>query len=257
MTPIILKTKYAFHSLLWLINPDLVMDIGSMDGADSVRFHSLLKKTDLVAFEANPLNYANMCADKRVGLCGIRVVNKLISGTIGTQPFYIQRPAGTTPQTNRGTGSAIPRNEIGMENVEVQIDSVRIDTFLEAEFPNALNIALWVDVEGFAYEVLGSLEKAADRISLIHVEAETRECWPGQQLEPEVVQLLTRMGFVMLAHGKHDIQRDLLFIRSDLYISRQLAIDFVLQFARWAGPALSRILSLFPRQKHASIATEL
>ena len=257
MTPIILKTKYAFHSLLWLINPDLVLDIGSMDGADSMRFRSLLRKANLVAFEANPHNYANMCADERVGSCGIRVVNTLISGSIGARSFYIQRPTGSTPQTNRGTGSAIPRNEIGMENVELQIDSIRIDTFLETECPNAINIALWVDVEGFAFEVLESLENAADKISLIHVEAETKECWPGQRLEPEVEQLLARMGFVMLAHGKHDIQRDLLFVRSDLYLSRQSAIDFALQLARWAGPALSRALSIFPREKRASFATEL
>jgi hypothetical protein len=27
----VLKTKYAFHALLWLLEPDLVLDIGSME----------------------------------------------------------------------------------------------------------------------------------------------------------------------------------------------------------------------------------
>jgi hypothetical protein len=49
MLPVVLKTKYAFHALLWLLNPDVALDIGSMDGADSKRFRTLLKKSDLVA----------------------------------------------------------------------------------------------------------------------------------------------------------------------------------------------------------------
>mgnify|MGYP007059420915 CR=1 FL=1 len=36
--PPVLKTKYAFHALAWLLEPDVVLDIGSMDGADSKRF---------------------------------------------------------------------------------------------------------------------------------------------------------------------------------------------------------------------------
>ena len=42
--PAVLKTKYAFHALLWLLEPDLVLDIGSQDGSDSKRFRKLLER---------------------------------------------------------------------------------------------------------------------------------------------------------------------------------------------------------------------
>lgn len=223
------------------------MDIGSMDGSDSRRFRALLKHSDIVAFEANPDNFNRMTTDYLVIQDRIRVVNKMVSQTNGTQSFYIQRPVNSTTRTNRGTSSALPRKEIGMENVQVNVESVRIDSILEAEYPKANSVALWVDVEGFAYDVLESLSNSSEKIALIHVEVETQECWPGQRLEPEVVQLLEGMGLILLARGKNDLQRDLLFIHKNLYSeSQKQRIDQSLQIARRIGPTLSKVLTFFP-----------
>ena len=63
MQPIILKTKYAFHLLLAFLKPDVVLDVGSMDGADSKRFAKLVPGASIVAFEGNPYNYRAMIAD--------------------------------------------------------------------------------------------------------------------------------------------------------------------------------------------------
>jgi precorrin-6B methylase 2 len=57
MTPLILQTKYAFHALLWLLDPDVILDVGSMDGSDSKKFKRLTQNAEVVAFEANPDNY--------------------------------------------------------------------------------------------------------------------------------------------------------------------------------------------------------
>lgn len=247
MYPVILKTKYAFHTLLWLLEPDVVLDIGSMDGADSKRFRTLLRKADIVAFEANPNNYSLMVADREIQRNKIRVLNQLVSGEQGARSFFIQRPDDTKGNINRGTSSALPRSEPGMLNEEVRVNSVRIDSFLNDNYPDASKVAMWVDVEGYAYEVLESMKGAAARINLIHVEVETQECWPGQRLESDVLRLLKDMGFMLLAHGENDVQRDLLLVRESWYRGdARKKIDRMLGLARWAGPALSRALSAFP-----------
>jgi hypothetical protein len=52
--PVVLKTKYAYHALLWLLQPEVVLDVGSMDGSDSKRFRKLLARAEIVAFEGDP-----------------------------------------------------------------------------------------------------------------------------------------------------------------------------------------------------------
>ncbi len=253
MRPLVLKTKYAFHTLLWALNPDVVFDIGSMDGADSKRFRSLLRDADLVAFEANPNNFRLMEADKDIHDKRIRVINQLVSGSQGIQSFYIQRPEKEAPGLNRGTSSALPRTESGMRNEEVQVASVRIDSFITQNYPQSSKVAMWVDVEGFAYEALESMSGCAENIKLIHVEVETSECWPGQKLEPDVVGLLQRMGFILLAHGKHNVQRDLILVHRSWYHSKaQGEIDTLLKLSHLAGPAISRALSLVPAKTYRS-----
>jgi FkbM family methyltransferase len=245
MHPITLKTKYAFHTLLWLLKPDAVLDIGSMDGADSKRFRKLLPKAELVAFEANPYNYQAMCKDGEIANCRIRVVNKLVSGEEGERSFFVQKPDEAMLGFNRGTSSALPRNDQGLQNEKIQIESVRIDSFLEHEYPAAKSVALWVDVEGYAYEVLEGLAGACDRIHLMHVEVETRECWPGQRLESDVLRLVKSMGYIQVAHGSNDVQRDLILVSQTWYAANKIQITAALRLTRLAGPTLSRVLEIY------------
>ena len=55
METILKRTKYLFNSLLFIFKPDLVFDIGSLDGRDAIRIRSLLPNSQLVSFEANSL----------------------------------------------------------------------------------------------------------------------------------------------------------------------------------------------------------
>jgi FkbM family methyltransferase len=245
MHPVTLKTKYAFHTLLWLLKPDVVLDIGSMDGADSKRFRKLLPKAELAAFEANPYNYQAMCKDGEIANCRIRVVNKLVSGEEGERSFFVQKPDEGMLGFNRGTSSALPRNDQGLQNEEIQIESVRMDSFLEHEYPAAKSVALWVDVEGYAYEVLEGMAGACDRIHLMHVEVETRECWPGQRLESDVLRLAKSMGYIQVAQGSNDVQRDIILVSQSWYAANKIQITAALRLARWVGPTLSKVLAIY------------
>lgn len=242
MTPLILRTKYAFHALLWLLDPDVILDVGSMDGSDSKKFKRLTQNAAVVAFEANPDNYRAMCADNELQILGIRVVQRLVSNLAGNRAFFVQRPVHTTSDFNRGTSSAMRSSGQDMETEEVLLDAVRIDTFLTQEYPGMKSTALWIDVEGHAYEVLEGISDVQNRINLIHVEVETNEIWPGQKIESDVLSLANNMGFVHVARGSNEAQRDLILMRESWYKTNRRKIFALLYLSKLVGPLLSRIL---------------
>jgi FkbM family methyltransferase len=238
----ILKTKYAFHLLAAFLRPEVVLDIGSMDGADSKRFARILPQAQIVAFEGNPYNYRAMCADKDLNNEYIRLENCLVSDKPGESRFFVQRPTGGNSDFNRGTSSTLQRSLDGARSEEVALEAVRVDGFLNNEYPSASKVAAWVDVEGHSYGVLKGMESAADRIKLIHVEVETKEVWPGQKLEDEVLALAADMGFVALARARGDVQRDVILVNESWYAANKASIHKILTVTRSIGPTASRII---------------
>lgn len=240
--PVVLKTKYAYHALLWLLKPDVVLDVGSMDGSDSKRFRNLLPDAEIVAFEGNPYNYRAMRDDPEIAGRRIRVVNNLVSDSPGPRSFFVQRPLPDAGAFNRGVSSLTRREQDGASVEEVRLDAVRIDGFLAREYPDATGVALWIDVEGHAYSVLEGIGGAARRVRLVHVEVETSEIWPGQKLEPEVLRLAALNGLVPVARSNGVMQRDFVLVSRDWYEARRVAIHALLRLCTWSGPAVSRVL---------------
>ena len=249
--PVVLKTKYAFHALLWLLEPDVALDIGSMDGSDSMRFRKLLPRADIVAFEGNPYNYRAMLENREIGRKRIRVLNSLVSDTEGERSFFVQRPVAGAGHFNRGTSSLTRRDEEGLTTEEVRLEAVRIDSFLAREYPMSSSVALWVDVEGHACSVLEGMSGAKDRVKLMHVEVETSEVWPGQKVEADVLRVAAGMDFIPVACGTNAVQRDVILASRAWYTANRGGIHALLRLATLSGPALSRILGWFSRSAHA------
>jgi FkbM family methyltransferase len=244
MLPIILRTKYAFHTLLWLLKPDLILDVGSMDGSDSKKFIKLIPKANVVAFEGNPNNYREMCTDIELQKLGIRVEHRLVSNQPENRSFFIQRPINANTNFNRGTSSAIRRSDSdqGMEIEEVSINAVRIDSFLTQEYSDKKRVAIWADVEGHAYEAFEGIHEVQDHVYVIHLEVETQEIWPGQKIESDILALASSMGFIPIARGAHKIQRDLILIKECWYNANRGKILALLHISKWFGPLLSKML---------------
>jgi len=242
MSPVVLKTKYAFHALLWLLEPDVVLDVGSMDGSDSKRFRKLLPGADIVAFEGNPYNHRAMLEDREIERKRIRVVNSLVCETEGTGSFFVQRPAADGGHFNRGTSSRTRRDEAGGVAEEVLVDAVRIDSFLAREYPRSSSVALWVDVEGHAYSVLEGMSGAKHRVKLVHVEVETSEIWPGQRIEADVLRLAATLDLLPIARGADATQRDVILVSKTWYEAERFRIRASLRLCGWCGPAVSRLL---------------
>jgi FkbM family methyltransferase len=249
--PTVLKTKYAFHLLAWLLEPEVVLDIGSMDGADSRRFRQLLPGSHIVAFEGNPDNYRAMRDDDGLARDRVRVLNVLVADAEGERSFYVQRSAGGDRPDNRGTSSFTPRAATGMKTEEMRIRAVRADRFLDSEYPGSGRVAAWIDVEGHACSVLEGMRGAIGRIDLVHVEVETRELSLGRQLEGEVLALATELGMIAIARGANRVWRDVILISEAVFEKHRWKVRAILSAARIAGPLLAGIVQHAVRSRLA------
>ena len=135
----------------------------------------------------------------------------------------------------------LERSLEGAQTEEVTLAAVRLDHYLRDEFPEAASAAAWVDVEGNTHSVMQSMTACANRIKLLHVEVETQPIWPGQKLEPEVLSLAEKLGFLVIARGKDGVQRDLILLNRECYAANRTSVDRLLRLARVAGPTASRL----------------
>ena len=70
----ILDTRHLFLKLLATLEVNVVCDVGSLNGADALRFRAMRPGADVYAFEANPHNERRMRADGRLARARIDVV---------------------------------------------------------------------------------------------------------------------------------------------------------------------------------------
>ncbi len=124
------------------------------------------------------------------------------------------------------------------------VKTARLDTFLARERSPNLRLALWIDVEGKAHEVLEGAAGILGCVQLLHVEVETAPCIaPHQKLYPEVKAFLTANGFEEAAADGpiRRAQINALFVRRDLPVPIRFQVTLLAQLARVRG-AITRPL---------------
>ncbi len=194
----ITDTKSLFVSLIRKFGCDLVLDIGSKDGKQSLLFKDVLPQARVVAFEANPLNYRKMTGDS--SLKGrITMLPLAVSGTDGKATFHIAEAEYDRPETgenNFGKSTLLldPNLKVS-QSVEVQ--TVRLDTILQLpEYQSCQSIALWIDVEGAECLVFDGMRAVADRVKIIHVETDKTPSRIGQNAYSKVSEVLATLDLV-------------------------------------------------------------
>lgn len=208
-----LGTKFLFNLLLRFVKPDLVCDVGAMDGSDAMRFKKMLPSSKVVLFEANKTNYEWIKNNPEIQHKEIQAFNQIVSNTDGIKIFHTVKASDTegVNQHLQGMSSVLERNDDARLADRVELSSVRLDSKIKT-LGDFSCIALWVDVEGATYEVLEGLSGIKDRVKIIHAEVETEEIWQGQKLKQDVEKLADSLGFSVLAHGRNPVQHDIVLM---------------------------------------------
>jgi FkbM family methyltransferase len=233
----VVKTKYLFLILLRLLKPNLVLDVGSLDGSDALRFRRMLPRAKIVSFEANPHLYQKMIRDPKLQTAGVSIINKVASASVADEiPFFISRESAGRVW-NKGA-SSLNRQIAGDDHEEIAVKTTRLDEHIGVSHGSA---ALWIDVEGASYEVLSTIQSKRHLVSLIHIETETAELWKAQKLKSDVVALAQSMGFTPIAQSSSGIQQDVVFVNRIILQKHRFQIALAMFLTKLSGPIFARI----------------
>ncbi|TFH14078.1 MAG: FkbM family methyltransferase [Lentisphaerales bacterium] len=258
------NTKIAFVSLLKRIPCDVIFDIGSCDGQQSLLFRRCHPAASIVAFEANPHNFARMSGNGLLAKNNIRIYPHAVCNRNGTATFFVTDVDHDDPDQNRGTSSLLEHPGID-ERCPVSVETVRLDSFVQTNFADSQLMALWIDVEGAEYAVLETCDALRSRIALVHVETAESPIQAGQRPLSELTALMTRFGFAPVASSitpKRNLG-DVVFINTKLLnangwwvrtaqlegrLGHVFAISRIATFTKRRAPALHQVLRvLFSR----------
>jgi FkbM family methyltransferase len=230
---LIVNTRRLFCRLLRTLDIATVCDVGSMDGNDALRFRRVLPSAAILALEPNPRNFELMAADHRLRDGRIRVVPVAASDRRAEAPFFVidAEYARGRDLARRGMSSLHERSDWTRLSSVVQVQTARLDELLEAEPSAVAPIALWIDAEGAAFEVIRGSSGVLRSTAMIHVEVETAPIiGAAQKLFADVEQALLEAGFVLLAT---DQQRDALQFNA-LFVSGTASRAKLAEIARQA-----------------------
>jgi len=249
---VIVNTRRLFCRLLRTLDISTVCDVGSMDGSDALRFRRMLPNAVILALEPNPRNFELMAVDEQLRRAKIRILPLAASDRGSTAPFFVVE-ADYSPEGQRawrGMSSLHRRADASLLAEIVQVATVRLDELLATESLSNGPIALWIDTEGMAFEVIRGAAAVTSAIRLVHVEVETRAViGPSQRLFADVEQALTNAGFVLLAtdQPRSSVQLNALFVHADLVFANTRAILFWLHAFRLRRIVARALLPFVPR----------
>lgn len=260
----VLGTHRLFVRLLPALRIDAICDVGSMDGAEALAFSAAVPGCRVYAFEPNPSNLRLMQADRALRERNIEIVASAVSDRDGEAEFFLSAADYCSQgDARRGMSSLYRRSGEWAPAETVRVRTTRLDTFLAANCPRPLRLALWIDAEGAAYEVIEGVSAVVEHVHLLHVEVETSPCiGSDQRLYPEVKALLGKLGFAELATDQPPevIQFNALFVRNRLPFGMRLRVmiqllhahlryDVIKLLLRWCPSCLRRYQAVAARRR--------
>jgi FkbM family methyltransferase len=231
---VIVVTSRLFLRLLRALWINTVCDVGSCDGAAALWCRAVLANARIVAFEPNPGNQHLMQADPALARARIELQPAAGADIDGMADLFVVPSDYSAGDLGRALSSLYRRPAPFEPQTPTPVAVTRLDTFF-AEHAADLRLALWIDVEGKAYEVITGTGALSEHVLVIHVELETRPAIaPGQRLYPEVRALLEARGFqeVATSVAHHHEQLDAVFVRRDLSWPERVRVRACVVLAR-------------------------
>jgi FkbM family methyltransferase len=200
----------SVFNTLWLaefgIEPRLIMDIGSFDAFDAIRFKRGFPQARVIAFEADPDRFTTV---KNAAGSGVVAVQSAVGVTDGEATWYQAKSADSVSSQ----GSLFPHAKtfagFSQTKLAKKVPVTRLDTYCRENGIDEIDFA-HIDVEGAEFEVLSGLGPL--RPKMIFLEMIARETWIGSKSSAELHRLLTRLGYILAG----DFRSDRLYVRADL-----------------------------------------
>jgi len=182
-----------------LINENLdvvncVVEIGSMDGFDSIFFKNQFPDAEVFTIEGLPDNYEKYLANKNE----INTFCIVITDYCGTIDYYVKNINGIHGIFDRGASYGTHK---------IQLECKTLDFFCEENNITRIDV-LKIDVEGATLNVLNGMSGILPNVKMMHIETEDYPFFTGQFLHNEVENFLINNNFKLLKITKAEIIKD-------------------------------------------------
>lgn len=161
-----------------------IVEIGSLNGEDSLYFKTQYPNSNVFCIEGLPDNYNQYLKDLTV----ITPINAVIANYDGTVKYHKKNINGIHGILDRG-------QQYGSEIIDLPCYTMK--TICEKYRIDSMDL-IKIDVEGATYEILESMGSILDTVKIMHIETESYEFFKGQKLHNVVSDYLTERGFTMV-----------------------------------------------------------
>jgi FkbM family methyltransferase len=175
-----------------------IVEVGALDGEDSVYFKQCFPNAKVVAFEGLKENWEAVTPE------GVAWLNVVIASYDGETTYHVKHTNGIHGIYDRGAIYGTEKRTVPC----YRLDSI-FDTTIDM---------MKIDVEGATYDVFEGMGSLLDTVKIMHIETEDVPYFAGQKkLHKEVYEFLLNRGFTCLrtegARIQHGSQYDSVWIK--------------------------------------------
>lgn len=196
-----MKAIITMHDYLSIIKDNLdihdirfIIEVGSLDGKDSLFFRKHFPNAYIYAIEGLPDNYEKFLKNMNE----IETFNIVIADYIGRTNYYVKNINGLHGIYDRGKN---------LGNKIIELPCITLDCFCENNNVPGIDI-LKIDVEGATLNVLKGMKNILPKVKIMHIETETYPFFKGQALHNEVVSYLQEKNFSLLDISRVEIRTE-------------------------------------------------
>ena len=202
-----------------LLKPNYFFDIGSHNGSVSIAVKKAVPTVKCYAFEANINNYETFQNREEFNQLSIDYRYLAIANYNGVADFHIPTEIdGNKLHKNIGNASLMTRETKDCQYQTTKVNCSKLDDFCinnNIELDENQNLALWIDVEGAALQVIEGAKSCLAKTSLILVEVEEYQYWNSSALADRIMNELILNNFIPVTRDfERLMQYNLLFINS-------------------------------------------
>jgi FkbM family methyltransferase len=172
-------------------NP-IIVDCGAYDGADTIELVKILN-AQAHAFEAVPEIFERL-KKKTAAFPNIRCYNLALSNKNGVQTFYISEGASDASSSLLEPKDHLIDHPSTRFNKRIQVEALTLDEWANRNKISKVDM-LWLDMQGFEYQVLRASPNIFSKVSVIHAEISMRETYSDVLLYREFMDWMSENSF--------------------------------------------------------------
>jgi FkbM family methyltransferase len=195
-------------------NP-VVVDCGSHIGTDSIELARIFPKAAIHSFEPVPaifrLLQLNTASYKNISCYSVA-----LGDTDGEAEMHISSQGSDASSSLLRPAEHLRDHPSVLFETIVRVDVKKLDTW--AASSNIQNIdLLWLDMQGFEYQMLNASPKILSTVKVIHTEISTKETYAGVLTYTEFQKWLESKGFEVLIEAipEGSDMGNVVFVRTD------------------------------------------